>query len=85
MPGQDNLDAHFSRALDRRFKIVDLEPQQHPVSLWFGVRSGRDGVLLRSCATEESIGKTSCLYASPYDYSGAQHGATDRPVHLSWA
>jgi len=33
MPGHDNLDAHFSGALHDSFKIVDLEPQQHPVSI----------------------------------------------------
>ena len=34
MPGHDDLDAHFSGALHHRLKIVDLEPEQHPVSIW---------------------------------------------------
>lgn len=38
MPRQHNLDAHLSRALHHRLKIVDLEPEQHPVSKWFVIR-----------------------------------------------
>jgi hypothetical protein len=34
MPRHDNLDTHFSRPLHDRFKIVHLEPQQHPISIW---------------------------------------------------
>jgi|HubBroStandDraft_1064217.scaffolds.fasta_scaffold29482_2 hypothetical protein len=34
MPGQDNLDTHFSGALHDCVKIIDLEPEQHPVSVW---------------------------------------------------
>jgi hypothetical protein len=35
MTGQDDLDAHFSGALHYRVKVVDLEPEQYPVSIWF--------------------------------------------------
>jgi hypothetical protein len=34
VPGDDNPDAHFSGALHDRFKIVNLEPQQHSVTIW---------------------------------------------------
>ncbi len=33
MPGHDNLDTHFSGALHGCVKIVDLEPEQHPISV----------------------------------------------------
>ena len=33
MPGHDNLDTHFSGALHDCVKIVDLEPEQHPISV----------------------------------------------------
>ncbi len=33
MLGYYNLDAHFNSALHNRFKIIDLEPEQHPVSV----------------------------------------------------
>jgi hypothetical protein len=32
MAGYDDLDAHFRGALHGGFKIVNLEPGQHPVS-----------------------------------------------------
>jgi len=34
MPRHDNLDTHFSGALHDCVKIVDLEPKQHPISVW---------------------------------------------------
>ena len=34
MPRHDNLDTHFSGALHHCFKIVDFEPEQHPISVW---------------------------------------------------
>ena len=34
MPGHNNLDTHFSGALHDCVKIVDLEPEQHPISVW---------------------------------------------------
>ncbi len=33
MPRHDNFDIHFSAAPHDRLKIVDLEPEQHPVSI----------------------------------------------------
>lgn len=33
MPGNDNLDIHLGGALRDRFEIVNLEPQQHAVSI----------------------------------------------------
>jgi hypothetical protein len=33
MPGNYNLDAHFNGALHDCFKIIDLEPEQYPVSV----------------------------------------------------
>ena len=34
MSGYDDLNGHFSGALHYGIEIVDLEPQQHPVSVW---------------------------------------------------
>jgi hypothetical protein len=34
MTRHHRLDAHFSGALHDCFKIVDLEPEEHPVSIW---------------------------------------------------
>lgn len=34
VPGHNNLDTHFSGALHDCVKIVDLEPEQHPISVW---------------------------------------------------
>jgi hypothetical protein len=34
MPGHDDLDAHFSGTLYDPVKVVNLEPQQHAVSVW---------------------------------------------------
>jgi len=34
MPRHDNLDSHFSGALHDCVKVVDLEPEQYPVSVW---------------------------------------------------
>lgn len=33
MPRHYDLDAHFGRALQDRFEIFDLEPEQYPVSI----------------------------------------------------
>jgi hypothetical protein len=33
MPGHDDFDIHFVAALHDTFKIVDLEPQQNPISI----------------------------------------------------
>jgi hypothetical protein len=35
MSGYHDLDAHVRGALHNCVKVVDLEPQQHPVSIWF--------------------------------------------------
>lgn len=37
MPGQDDLDPHFSRALHDPIKVIHLEPQQDTVSVWLVV------------------------------------------------
>jgi hypothetical protein len=34
-PASSTPSAHFGGALHGRFKIVNLEPKQHPVSIWF--------------------------------------------------
>ena len=34
MLGHDDLDAHFSGALQDRIKVFHLEPQQYTVSVW---------------------------------------------------
>jgi hypothetical protein len=46
MTRQHRLDAHFSGALHNRFKIVDLEPQQHPVSIWLVVTIANPPVMM---------------------------------------
>jgi hypothetical protein len=46
MAGHDNLDAHFGGALHGRLKIVDLEPQQHAVSIWFVIAIGNRAVMV---------------------------------------
>ena len=46
MPGYDDLDAHFSRALHDCLKIVDLEPEQHPVSIWLIVTIANRAVMV---------------------------------------
>ena len=46
MPRHDNLDTHFSGALHDRFKIVDLEPQQHPISIWPIVATANRAVMM---------------------------------------
>lgn len=35
MARYNNLDAHFSGPLHDAIKILNLEPQQHAVSIWF--------------------------------------------------
>jgi hypothetical protein len=35
MPGYDDLNPHFGRPLHDRIKIVNFEPQQHSVPIWF--------------------------------------------------
>jgi hypothetical protein len=46
MGRDDNLDAHFGGALHERLKIVDLEPQQQPVSIRFVVAIGNRAVMV---------------------------------------
>jgi len=40
------FDGHFSGALHDCFKIVDLEPQQHPVSIWLVVTIANRPVMM---------------------------------------
>lgn len=46
MPRHDNLDIHFHRPLENRFKIVDLEPEQHAVSIWPIVTTANGAVMM---------------------------------------
>ena len=46
MPGRDNLDTHFSGALHDCVKIVDLEPEQHAISVWPVIAIADRGVMV---------------------------------------
>ena len=46
MPRHDNLDIHFHRPLESRFKIVDLEPEQHAVTIWLIVTTANRAVMM---------------------------------------
>ena len=46
MARHDDLHAHFGGALYDRFKIVNLEPQQQPVSIWFVIAIGNRAVMV---------------------------------------
>lgn len=46
MLGDDDLNAHFSGALHHGVEIIDLEPQQHAVSIWLVIRATDRAVMV---------------------------------------
>lgn len=46
MPWHDDLDTHFRRALHHSFEIVNLEPEQNSVAVWFLVTIGNRPVMV---------------------------------------
>jgi len=72
MPGHVDHHAHFSSALNDRLNVVYLEPQQLHcfTACRHDCRSDRDGVLLRSCATERQAAhsRPTAHIRSPYDF-----------------
>jgi hypothetical protein len=46
MPGHDQLHAHFRCALHDHVKVVYLEPQQHPISVWPNIAIANRSVMV---------------------------------------
>jgi hypothetical protein len=59
MAGYNNLDAHFGGALYNGFKIVNLEPEQHAVPIWFVIRISDWAVMVFYCEAVQLKNKLS--------------------------
>ena|SRR5947209_7597758 len=46
MAGDHNLHAHLGRALQGRLKVVNLEPEQHSISVWLVIAVGYRPVMV---------------------------------------